>query len=187
MALTEQTRLRAIMEHLISGLSNHFSFGKKSDSEIKHFITDITPIINELIPSQKNEEEFLYLIDELRKYILKNHKNAFFPKPYEIEKYCQSYFKKTKYADNWESWELKKGTNIANSGIIYDDELKSQWKDLFPNDMHLALKSFVIPIHNGKRVFGDLQYLRALRHNLKLPFQTTLEIEFTLKQDMVEF
>ena len=46
MALTEQTRLRAIMEHLISGLSNHFSFGKKSDLEIKHFITDITPMMN---------------------------------------------------------------------------------------------------------------------------------------------
>jgi hypothetical protein len=53
--------------------------------------------------------------------------------------------------------------------------------------MHLALKSFVIPIHNGKRVFGDLHYLRALRHNLKLPFQTTNENEFNLKQDMVEF
>ena len=65
------------------------------------------------------------------------------PKPFEFEKYCKSYFKKTIFADNWESWELKKGTNIANSGIIYDDELKSQWKDLFPNDMHLALKSFV--------------------------------------------
>ena len=56
MALTEQTRLRAIMEHLISGLSNHFSFGKKSDEEIKIYVSDIAPIINELIPSQKNEE-----------------------------------------------------------------------------------------------------------------------------------
>ena len=83
MALTEQTRLRAIMEHLISGLSNHFSFGKKSDEEIKIYVSDIAPIINELIPSQKNEEEFLYLIDELRKTILKEHKTSFMPKPFE--------------------------------------------------------------------------------------------------------
>jgi len=182
MALTEATRLRAIMEHLISGLSNHFSFGKKSDLEIKSYMTDIAPIINEMIPSQKNEEEFLYLIDELRKTILKDHKTSFMPKPYEFKKYCQSYFKKTKYADNWESWELPKDTNIANSGIIYNDELKEQWQQLFPHDTRIALKSFVIPIHHGKRVFGDLHYLRALRYDLKLPFKTTSENEFALKE-----
>ena len=57
------------------------------DEEIKIYVSDIAPIINELIPSQKNEEEFLNYIRQIAECL-----SGEMPDPNPNCKFCISPF-----------------------------------------------------------------------------------------------
>jgi len=178
-----ETRCNAIAEvFLQKGLLATYSLGNKSREDSEMFIKDTTLLLNENIPDHDNLREFDKYLNDLKKFIITNFSSDFMPNTSRLVKLLQQ-FNKTidnqKYAGlgelfKYDKWELPKGTNIAQSGIIYDDDFKREWYDTFPNETPLACKSFVMPIHKGQRVFGDYRHIMKLI-KMGLPVKHTIE------------
>jgi len=178
-----KNRCDAIAEILIQkGLLSTYSLGNKTREESEMFIRDTTLLLNENIPNHDNMKEFENYLNDLRKYIITNFSSDFMPNTSRLVKLLHQF---NKYHDNqkyaglgelfkYDKWELAKGTNIADSGIIYNDNFKQKWFESFPNESPLACKSYVIQIHKGTRVFGDYKHIKKLI-DMGLPVKHTLD------------